>query len=258
MLKKEELIQYSRQLMLPDVGMDGQTCLKNAHVAIIGMGGLGSPSAMYLASAGIGTLTLVDGDQVERSNLQRQIIHQQTSIGQAKVDSAAALLEQLNPYCTIHTQKSMLNADTATNLLSGADVVIDASDNFPTRFLLNKLCGQRGIPLISGAAIRFEAQLMVIRHDKKQAGESLPCYNCVYPETAEHAANCATAGIIAPLVGVIGSMQALEAMKILLGFGAEGNVLQLLDAKTSQWRSLIVAPDAQCPSCLATHISQSE
>lgn len=250
MLLKEELIQYSRQMMLPDIGLAGQTALKQAHALIIGMGGLGSPVAMYLASAGVGRLSLVDADVVERSNLQRQIIHQEHDIGCEKVASAAATIAALNPHCVIEQHATMLDDNNAAALLADADVVIDASDNFATRFLVNQQCQQQGVALVSGAAIRFEAQVFVIRHDQPTPS---PCYNCLFSADAEHAANCATAGIIAPLVGVIGSLQALEAMKIILGFGADGKTLHVFDAMHSNWRALHVAIDPDCPTCTGTH-----
>jgi len=245
-MNDEQLLRYSRQIMLPEIDVAGQQKLLDSHVLIIGMGGLGSPVAMYLASAGIGNLTLVDDDKVELSNLQRQIAHTQNDIGKYKTDSAKETLLSLNPDIKVTTIHHRMNENELINEIQKSDVVIDATDNFTTRFSINKACVKTGTPLVSGAAIRMEAQIAVFNNGEKDS----PCYHCLYKEGDELDESCTETGVLAPLVGIIGSIQALETIKILLGFGETltGKLL-LLDAKTMEWRSIKLGKDPACPVC---------
>ncbi|MDH5666121.1 MAG: molybdopterin-synthase adenylyltransferase MoeB [Nitrosopumilus sp.] len=245
-MNDEQLLRYSRQIMLPEIDVAGQQKLLDSHVLIIGMGGLGSPVAMYLASAGIGNLTLVDDDKVELSNLQRQIAHTQNDIGKYKTDSAKETLLSLNQDIKVTTIHHRMNENELINEIQKSDVVIDATDNFTTRFSINKACVKTGTPLVSGAAIRMEAQIAVFNNGEKDS----PCYHCLYKEGDELDESCTETGVLAPLVGIIGSIQALETIKILLGFGETltGKLL-LLDAKTMEWRSIKLGKDPACPVC---------
>jgi molybdopterin-synthase adenylyltransferase len=239
-----QLLRYSRQIMLPQIDIAGQERLLDAHVLILGLGGLGAPVALYLAAAGVGELTLIDDDDVELSNLQRQIIHQQDSIGQAKVHSAQASLQRLNPDVRVHSHKLRLEAEHIDEWLQGIDLVIDATDNFHSRFALNHACFQHSIPLVSGAAIGFEGQIAVF--DPRQA--DAPCYRCLYSEGDDAALNCAENGVAAPLVGVIGCMQAMEALKVLCGIGTSlaGYVLYY-DGLAGQWHRMRLQRRPGCP-----------
>lgn len=241
-----QLLRYSRQIMLPEIDAAGQQKLLDSHVLIIGMGGLGSPVAMYLASAGIGQLTIVDDDTVELSNLQRQISHSQSDIGKNKADSAKETLLSLNPEIDVNANSNRLNDDELMREIKKADVVVDATDNFTTRFAINQACVKTKTPLVSGAAIRMEAQVSVF--NAKQADS--PCYRCLYKEGEELDESCTETGVLAPLVGIIGSIQALETIKILLHLGETltGKLL-LLDAKTMEWRSIKLKKDPDCPVC---------
>ena len=245
-MNDEQLLRYSRQIMLPEIDAAGQQKLLDSHVLIIGMGGLGSPVAMYLASAGIGQLTIVDDDKVELSNLQRQIAHGQHDIGKNKTDSAKETLLTLNPDISVNNISYRLNEDELNSEVEKADVVIDATDNFTTRFAINQACVKTTTPLVSGAAIRMEAQVAVFDH--KQAGS--PCYRCLYKEGDELDESCTETGVLAPLVGIIGSIQALETIKVLLQLGETltGKLL-LLDAKTMEWRTVKLKKDPGCPVC---------
>jgi adenylyltransferase/sulfurtransferase len=242
----EQLLRYNRHIMLPQVGIEGQQKLHNAHVLIIGLGGLGSPAALYLASAGIGQLTLVDDDLVELTNLQRQIIHRCQNIGAKKVESARTNLLEINPHVNITTIAERLDKKSLEQQVKLADVVLDASDNFATRFLINKVCVAQKKPLVSGAAIQFEGQVCVFDSRKNES----PCYSCLYPATGEDDATCSESGILAPVVGIIGSMQALEAIKIICNIGEPliGRLL-LLDALSLQWRTMNFKKDPNCPVC---------
>jgi adenylyltransferase/sulfurtransferase len=242
----EQLLRYNRHIMLPQVGIDGQKKLHDAHVLIIGLGGLGSPAAMYLASAGIGQLTLIDDDKVELTNLQRQIVHRYQNIGEKKVESARTNLLEINPDINITTIDKRLDEKSLERQIKLADVVLDASDNFATRFSINKVCVSQKKPLVSGAAIQFEGQVSVFDSRKNDS----PCYSCLYPATGEDNETCSENGILAPVVGIIGSVQALEAIKIICGIGEPliGKLL-LLDALTLQWRSMNFKKDNNCPVC---------
>lgn len=243
-----QLLRYSRQILLPDVDIDGQEKLLQSRVLIVGLGGLGSPVAMYLAAAGVGYLVLVDDDNVELSNLQRQIIHNTAMVGQSKVNSAVSALHALNPEVEIIALNKRLSEKELKEQVLQVDAVVDCSDNFNTRFAINKACVENCTPLISGAAIRLEGQIAVFDSRLEQS----PCYRCLYEETIEETLNCATTGVLAPLVGVIGSMQALETIKVLCGFGEPlVGRLQCYDARYGQWRELKLKKDKDCPVCSA-------
>jgi len=248
-MNDEQLLRYSRQILLPSFGIEGQEKLLNSHVLIMGLGGLGSPVAMYLAAAGIGKLTLVDFDNVELSNLQRQIIHRTSSLQQSKVESAAATIEQLNPLVKTSCINKQLEEDGLSNLLSDVDLLVDATDNFATRFMINRACFNTSTPLVSGAAIRMEGQVSVFNF--KQADS--PCYRCLYDEQGEENTSCSENGVMAPMVGIIGSIQAMEAIKVLANYGETltGKLL-ITDAMFQDWRSMKFKKDPACPVC-GTH-----
>ncbi len=246
-MNDEQLLRYSRQIMLPYVGIEGQQKLLAARVLIIGMGGLGSPIAMYLAAAGIGHLIICDFDEVDLSNLQRQIIHSsEQRIGDNKALSAKQTLEQLNPHIQVTALTEKLDKEQLENQVTLADVVLDGTDNFSSRFLLNQICFNSKTPLVSGAAIRMEGQVIVFSNQGDGA-----CYRCLYKDDADDTATtCSENGILSPIVGIIGSIQAVEAMKIIMSIGKtlESRLL-LLDAFTMDWRSLKLPIDPQCPVC---------
>ncbi len=245
-MNDQQLLRYSRQIMLPDVDIEGQEKLLAARVLIIGLGGLGSPVAMYLAAAGVGHLVLADFDTVDLSNLQRQIAHTTDRIGQTKVESAAQTLRALNPDVQITCITEVLDAASLALQISNVDVVVDCCDNFTTRFAVNAACVAAKVPLVSGAAIRLEGQVAVF--DNRDP--NCPCYRCLYDEDSEENTTCAANGVLSPLVGVIGSMQALEAIKLIVGFGKSlAGKLLVFDARYSQWRELKLPKDARCPTC---------
>lgn len=245
-MRDEELLRYSRQIMLPEMDIEGQQKLLDASVLILGMGGLGCPVAMYLAAAGLGHLIIADDDRVELTNLQRQIAHGQSSIGMPKVDSVAATLQALNPNVRITTLNERLDAQRLQELLPQVDLAVDACDNFATRFALNQACVDARVPLVSGAAIRMEGQIAVF--DSRD--ERSPCYQCLYRLGDDEQASCATNGVMAPVVGIVGSVQAMEAIKLITGIGVPltGKLL-LLDARSMQWREMRLPRDPQCPAC---------
>ncbi|MDH5711786.1 MAG: molybdopterin-synthase adenylyltransferase MoeB [Gammaproteobacteria bacterium] len=245
-MNDNQLLRYNRHIMLPQIGIEGQQKLHDAHVLIIGLGGLGSPAAMYLATAGVGQLTLVDDDTVELSNLQRQIIHREKNIGEPKVVSARNNLLAINPDITINTIDHRLDEIALAEQIKLADVVLDASDNFDTRFTINQNCVKNKTPLVSGAAIQFEGQISVF--DSRQS--TCPCYSCLYPDKGEDNLTCSENGILAPVVGIIGSLQALEAIKLICQIGEPlyGRLL-LLDALSLQWRAMNFKKDPGCPVC---------
>ncbi len=240
-----QLLRYSRQILLPQIGIEGQQRLQAAQVLIVGLGGLGSPVAMYLAAGGVGRLRLLDFDQVDLSNLQRQIIHTTATIGQPKVDSAARTLAALNPDCQVTPINQRLTEEALGQQVAEVDLVLDCSDNFPTRFALNRLGRRHQIPLLSASAIRFEGQLTLFGG---KPGD--PCYHCLYSEAGEESERCSENGVLAALVGVIGSLQATEALKHLSGIGSSlhGRLL-LYDALRADFRTLRLAPDPHCPVC---------
>lgn len=245
-MNDDQLLRYSRQILLPQVGIEGQERLRAARVLIVGMGGLGSPVALYLAASGVGHLVIVDHDLVELSNLQRQIVHTTDRIGQPKVVSAQQALQGINPETTVTALNLRLDVEALTEQVALADAVVDATDNFATRFALNRVCVAQKTPLISGAAIRMEGQVAVFRPDLPDS----PCYRCLYKDMDELGETCSQTGVLAPVVGIIGSIQATETLKVLLNMGETltGRLL-LLDAYTMEWRSLRLRKDPQCPVC---------
>jgi molybdopterin/thiamine biosynthesis adenylyltransferase len=246
-MNDDQLLRYSRHILLDDVGIEGQQRWMAARALVIGAGGLGSPVALYLATAGIGRLTLVDGDTVELTNLQRQIAHTLARVGDPKVHSAAAAVAALNPEVRVVTLHERADAERLDALVAEADVVIDCSDNFITRHAVNAACVRHARPLVSGAAIGFDAQIAV--YDTRDA--SSPCYACVFaPDSNFEEAHCASMGVFAPLVGIIGSMQAAEALKLLAGVGSPlVGRLQMLDARRMAWSELSVPRNEACAVC---------
>lgn len=246
MLTDAELLRYSRQILLADVDVAGQLKLKHSKVLIVGLGGLGSPVSLYLAAAGVGELHLADFDVVDSTNLQRQVVHDTASEGQLKVDSAQARLQALNPFIQVHTHTTRLTAQNLEQRVQGMDLVLDCTDNFRIRDQLNAACYAQQVAWVSGAAIRLSGQLIVF--DPRNA-ES-PCYRCLFPETEEENLGCNEAGVIGPLVGVIGSLQAAEAIKLLVGLGRSmtGRLL-LVDIANCQFRELSISRDPACIVC---------
>ncbi|MGB5736203.1 MAG: molybdopterin-synthase adenylyltransferase MoeB [Thiohalocapsa sp.] len=244
-MNEQQLLRYSRQILLPGFGVDGQQRLLDARVLIVGLGGLGSPVAMYLAAAGVGTLLLADFDAVDLSNLQRQLLHGNADIGRTKVDSAIATLKALNPDTRLEPVKGSLNADWLSQIAPRVDLIVDCCDNFQTRFAVNAACVAHGVPLVSGAAIRTEGQVCVF---SGKPGE--PCYQCLYPSQSGLDETCERNGVLSPLVGIIGSVQATEAIKVLAGIGEPlfGRLL-LLDALHMEWRSVRLPADPRCSVC---------
>ncbi len=245
-MNDEQLLRYSRQIMLPELDIEGQQKLLNATVLLIGLGGLGSPVSMYLAATGVGHLILVDFDTVELSNLQRQIVHSTDDIDRPKVESAKDRLLALNPDCKITLINKQLDENELLKEIKKVDVVIDGSDNFPTRFAVNKACFENKAPLVSGAAIRFEGQLSVFDHRH----EDNPCYRCLYNDEEMAAETCSQTGVVAPLLGIIGSLQALETIKLITGIGESliGKLL-LFDATTTEFQTMSFKKDPACPIC---------
>jgi adenylyltransferase/sulfurtransferase len=242
------LLRYGRQILLPEIDVAGQQKLLDSRVLVIGLGGLGSPVAMYLAAAGAGRLTLVDDDRVELSNLQRQILHTAERIGWEKARSAGATLAALNPDCRVRVVAERLAGARVDDLVAAHDLVMDCSDNFATRFAINAACHRHAVPLVSGAAIRWEGQVCVFPQTPGSA-----CYRCLYSEQGETDERCSETGVVAPLVGIIGSVQATEAIKLLVGCGATlRNRLLVLDAYRMQWREVRLRPDPACPVCGST------
>ncbi|MGD8639817.1 MAG: molybdopterin-synthase adenylyltransferase MoeB [Gammaproteobacteria bacterium] len=241
-----QLLRYSRQIMLPAVEFDGQQRLLESRVLVIGMGGLGSPVAMYLAAAGVGHLIINDDDKVDLSNLQRQIIHATADIDTPKTRSAQYTLEALNPDVHVETIDRRLSPEELRHIVETVDVVVDATDNFNTRFLINDACVAARKPLVSGAAIRWEGQVAVFRNDQTES----PCYRCLYRDSGELQESCSESGVLAPIVGIIGSIQALETVKILLNVGKslQGRLL-LFDGTAMEWREIRLKKDPHCPSC---------
>ena len=246
-MNDHQLLRYSRHILLPQIEYDGQEKLTQSHVFIVGAGGLGSPVAMYLAASGVGTLTICDFDAVDLTNLQRQIIHTTQSVGINKAVSAQQAIFELNPEVSVQAvQTKSTEAEMAT-LVAQADVVVDCSDNFATRYALNRLCFQHKTPLVSGAAIRFEGQISVF--DFRNV--TTPCYHCLYPDVGnDQEMRCADNGVFAPLVGMIGTAQAAEVLKLILNVGEtlQGRLL-LLDALTAEWRTIKLARDPKCTVC---------
>lgn len=245
-LSDQELLRYSRQILLAEVDVQGQAALKASRVLIVGLGGLGSPVALYLAAAGIGTLHLADFDRVDESNLQRQVMHDSAAIGLSKVDSALARLRALNPLIQLHGITQALDDEYLATLLPECDLVLDCSDNFLTREAVNRACLEARVPLVSGAAIRWQGQVSVFDFKDRQS----PCYHCLYGEGADEELTCSQAGVMGPVVGMIGSLQALEAIKLVTGVGhaLQGRLL-ILDALKARFRESRIHKDPDCAVC---------
>ncbi|MDM1696601.1 molybdopterin-synthase adenylyltransferase MoeB [Thiopseudomonas alkaliphila] len=250
MLSDAELLRYSRQVLLQQVDIEGQLALKNSTVLIVGLGGLGSPVALYLAAAGVGRLLLADFDRVDHTNLQRQILHSTETVEQLKTESAQARLRALNPEIVLHSIDQQLDADSLAAWVQQATIVLDCTDNFLIREQLNQVCIAQQTPWISGAAIRLHGQLTAF--DPRV--DNSPCYFCLYGAGDEQQLTCSEAGVLGPLVGTIGSLQALETIKQLVGFGRSmvGRLL-LVDGLTTEFRELKVKRDPECPVCATTH-----
>ena len=246
MLTDAQLLRYNRQLLLHDFDVAGQERLLASRVLIVGLGGLGCPAALYLAAAGVGTLVLADGDTVEASNLQRQVAHTEADLGRNKAHSAAAAVSAINAGTIVEVLPRHLQARDLPVLLQSVDLVLDASDNYPVRFALNRACIDAGLPLVSAAAVRAEAQVAVF--DPHRGG---PCYRCLYREgDGDAALSCSQSGVFAPLVGVVGSLQAMEALKVLSGYGEPlRDALLVLDLRSMDIRRLALTPAADCPDC---------
>lgn len=246
MLTDAQLMRYNRQVLLHDFDIAGQERLQQSRVLVVGLGGLGCPAALYLAAAGIGALVLIDGDAVELSNLQRQIAHTSDDIGTNKARSAAAAIGALNPETKLEVIEQPLVENAMPALIARVDLVLDATDNYSVRFALNRVCIAAGVPLVSGAAVRSEGQLALF--DPVRGG---PCYRCLYTEgDVDTALSCSESGVLAPLVGVIGSLQAMEALKVLSGFGEplRGKLL-VVDLRTMEFHQLVLSARADCPAC---------
>lgn len=242
-----QLLRYSRHLLLDEIGIDGQARLTHGHALIVGAGGLGSPVALYLAAAGVGRITLADHDQVDLTNLQRQIAHDMTSLGENKAASAARRMAAMNPDIAIAPLPTRLEGDELSARVASADVVLDCSDNFATRHAVNRACVAHRKPLVSGAAVRFDGQISVFDLSRDGA----PCYACLFPENARDVEmRCAEFGVFAPLVGVVGALQAAEALKLLMGIGASlSGRLMLYNALEADWRTVRLKKDPACPVC---------
>jgi len=241
-----QLLRYSRQIMLQDIDIEGQEKLLAAKVLIIGMGGLGCPVAMYLAAAGVGHLVISDFDQVDLTNLQRQIAHTTDDIGRSKVESVKATLQALNDNTKVELIDEKLEGGSLLNAIAAADIVVDASDNFSTRFAVNDSCFKTGTPLVSGAAIQFEGQVSVFDPTDSVS----PCYRCLYQDGDDMLLSCSENGIAAPVVGMIGTVQAMETMKLIIGLGKPlVGALLILDAKNMEWRKLKLPRNPHCDVC---------
>jgi molybdopterin-synthase adenylyltransferase len=246
-MNDDQLLRYSRHLLLDELGPDAQERFAGARALIVGVGGLGNPAAQFLASAGIGTLTLVDADSVDLTNLQRQLLFAMDDVGAAKVDAAARRLRSINPEVRIVARRERVGADELRTLIADADVTLDCTDNFATRHAINRACVAARVPLVSGAAIRFDGQLAVFDVRDTNA----PCYHCLFGEGEElEETRCATMGVFAPLVGIVGATQAAEALKLVarIGTSLAGRLL-LVDALTMEWREVRVPRDPACPVC---------
>ncbi len=242
-----QLLRYSRHILLPEIEIDGQQKLLDAHVLIIGVGGLGAPVSLYLTASGVGRLTICDDDRVDLTNLQRQIVHFTDSIGERKVDSAQRTLARINPQTVVTPIAERVAGERLEQLVQSADVIVDCTDNFATRHAINRACVRFARPLVSGAGVRFDGQVAVF--DLRRADS--PCYHCLFPESGDlEEMRCAVMGVFAPLVGIIGSIQAAETLKLLIGAGKDltGRLL-LLDALTMEWRSVRLKKDPQCAVC---------
>ena len=248
-MRDDQLLRYSRHILLNEWGVDGQERVSQSHALVVGAGGLGSPAALYLASAGVGQITLIDHDVVDVTNLQRQIAHTQDRVGQLKVESLKKAIEQINPEVQVQCIAQRADSVLLNHHVALADVVLDCTDNFETRHAINLACVQHNKPLVSGSALRMDGQVAVYDIRQSQA----PCYACVFPPTQQfEETRCATMGVLAPLVGIIGSLQATEALKILCGMGASlTGQLILFNAQFMEWQTLQTHRHVQCPVCSA-------
>ena len=246
-MNDSQLLRYSRHILLDEIGIEGQQKLLAAHALVIGAGGLGSPAAMYLASAGVGHITLVDNDTVDLTNLQRQIAHTTERVGQPKAESARITLAQINPEIDVTALNERVDDARLAELVARADVVLDCTDNFATRHAVNRACVAHKVPLVSGAVIRFDGQVSVF----DPRGGERPCYSCLFPQDQKFEdVACSTMGVFAPLVGVVGAMQAAEALKLLMGVGASlAGRLLMLDGLHMEWTSIGVGRNGDCPVC---------
>lgn len=246
-MEDPQLLRYSRQILLMQIGIEGQQKLLDARVLIVGLGGLGSPVAMYLAASGVGRLVLADHDQVALTNLQRQIAHTTATIGMPKVESARQMLAALNPEVRVDTLEQKLDADALAEAVQAVDLVVDCSDNFRTRYAVNRACIAARKPLVSGAVVRFEGQVCVFRADRPDS----PCYACLYRDSGQDEVDvCSQFGVLAPAVGIIGSIQATEAIKVLLDIGESlSGRLLLMDALSMEWRVIKLRKDPDCAVC---------
>lgn len=247
----DQLLRYSRHIMLDEIGIEGQERILAAHVLIVGAGGLGSPAALFLGSAGVGTLTLVDDDVVDLTNLQRQIAHTTARVGLPKVESAAQAIQAINPDVRLNLVRERVDEAALVHLAGQADVVLDCTDNYRTRQAINAACVRVSRPLVAGAAIRLDGQVSV--YDPRDAGS--PCYACLFSPDAQFGeVQCSTMGVFAPLVGIIGTIQAAEALKLIVGMGQPlAGRLLLLDGRSMEWTQVRVARDRQCPVCHMRH-----
>lgn len=245
-MNDQQLLRYSRQIMLPQIDIEGQQKLLAAKILIVGAGGLGSPASMYLAAAGIGQITIVDDDVVDLSNLQRQVSHHTDDIGTDKVISTQQTLKKINPEVKVFAIKQRLEGKSLEKEVNCADIVLDCCDNFATRFAVNAACVKYKTPLVSGAAIRFEGQVSAFTSGDNNS----PCYNCLYVDSGEEMQNCATNGVISPVTGIIGSIQAMEAIKLIVNIGEPlvGRLL-LLDGLSMQWNEMKLRKNVNCPTC---------
>ena len=246
MLNDNQLLRYSRQIMLPQVDIEGQERLQNARVLILGVGGLGCPAAQYLAAAGIGSITLVDPDTVDQTNLQRQILFSGDDVGLAKVEAAGKRLLSINPDLSLSLINEKLQGQALESTVYKADIVLDCTDNFSSRFAINKACVETETPLISGAAIQMGGQLTVYDFRQPEA----PCYRCLYDEQSNEQLSCSESGVLGPVVGTIGTMQALEAIKLIAGCGKSLNGrLMIFDGLNMEWQTMMLQADPCCPVC---------
>ena len=245
-MNDHELLRYSKQIMLPQIDIEGQQKINDSKMLIIGVGGLGSPTALYLAAAGVGHIVIADFDQVELSNLQRQIIHSTSDIGDDKVNSAKAKLLELNPNITVTVANEIMHSDNLASLIKDVDIVLDGTDNFESRFEINKACVECHKPLISAAVIRFEGQISVFKGYEVDQ----PCYQCLYSEQGDGRESCVENGVLAPVAGLVGTIQALQAIKVLLGIGEQlcGELL-LIDGLDLSFRKVKIVKDSDCPIC---------
>ena len=247
----DQLLRYSRHSLLDEIGIEGQEQFLAAHAVIIGAGGLGSPAALYLASAGVGRITLIDDDVVDLTNLQRQIAHTTDRVGMAKVESAACAIAALNPQVQVTLVSSRVDAVALDGLVRDATVVLDCSDNYATRHAINAVCVDHAKPLVAGAVIQFDAQITVVDPRDPQS----PCYACIFPPDADfEESRCSTMGVFAPLVGIVGAMQAAEALKLIAGIGSSlAGRLLMLDGRSMEWSTMQVQRSGHCPVCAGSN-----